>query len=40
LIILKKRGYQIIEIDGEPLPDVVTQNLFEELKKVNFLNND
>jgi adenylate kinase len=36
----KERGYQIIEIDGEPLPDVVTQNLFEELKKVNFLNND
>ncbi|MCX8016031.1 MAG: nucleoside monophosphate kinase [Patescibacteria group bacterium] len=34
------RGYSIIEIDGEPLPDVVTQNIFEQLNKVNFFNND
>ena len=32
----KNRNYQIIEIDSEPLPDVVTQNLFEQLKKINF----
>ncbi len=32
----KKNNYQIIEIDGEPLPDVVTQNVLEELKKANF----
>lgn len=34
------RGYSIIEIDGEPLPDIVTQNIFEQLNRINFFNND
>ncbi|HOK20621.1 MAG TPA: nucleoside monophosphate kinase [Candidatus Paceibacterota bacterium] len=35
---LKERGYQIIEIDGEPFPDVVTQQLFDALVKINFFD--
>lgn len=34
-----QREYSIIEIDGEPLPDVVTQVIFEKLKEINFFNN-
>lgn len=30
---LKERGYQTIEIDGEPLPDEVTKNIFDKLPK-------
>jgi len=32
----KNRGYQLIEIDGEPLPDVVTQEIFKKLENLNF----
>jgi len=34
----QKRGYQVIEVDGEPLPDIVTQNLIEALAKINFFD--
>jgi len=37
LAYFQKRGYQVIEVDGEPLPDIVTQNLIEALAKINFL---
>lgn len=33
---LKNRSYQLIEIDGELLPDVVTQEIFNKLEEFSF----